>query len=75
MKIRVIYNETEIISVDKPEGAAALDYDQLSMTIDNHEVLLPLFFDRGFDVSRISEYLIAEGVEIERPEWMPKHVV
>lgn len=75
MKIRVIYNETEIISVDKPDGAAALDYDKQSMAIDNHDVLLPLFFDMGFDVSRISEYLIAEGVEIERPEWMPKPIV
>lgn len=75
MKIRVIYNENEIISVDKPEGAAALNYDQLSMAIDNHDVLLPLFYERGFDVSRISEYLIAEGIEIERPEWMPKPVV
>lgn len=74
-KIRVIYNETEIISVDKPEGAAALDYDQLSMAIDGHERILPIFFSMGYDVSPISEYLISEGVEIEHPEWRPKPIV
>lgn len=72
MKIRVIYSEAEIISVDRPEGAAALDYDQLGMAIDGHEVLLPHFHGRGYDVSCIAEYLAHEGVEVDRPEWQPK---
>lgn len=75
MKIRVIYNEDEIISVDKPDGAAALNYDQLSMVIENHEVLLPFFYERGFDVSKLSNFLIQEGILIERPEWQPKPIL
>ena len=74
MKIRVIYNDTEIISVDKPDGAAAIDYDKSSLMIDSHDTLLPFFYERGFAVSKISEYLIVNGIEINNIEWMPKPV-
>lgn len=72
MKIRVIYNDTTIICADKPEGAAALDYELHNMVIAEHTDLLPRFFAAGFDVSKISEFLTHEGVAIEQPEWMPK---
>lgn len=72
MKIRVIYNDQNIISVDKPEGAAALDYDHYNLAIADHKELLPRFADAGIDVSKISSMLIEDGVEIENPAWYPK---
>ena len=72
MKIRVIYTPEEIISVDKPLGATAIDYDSYNLVIDEHVSLLQRFFDARLDVSKISEFLIQEGIAIEQPEWMPK---
>jgi hypothetical protein len=73
MKIRVVYTDLEIVSVDKPEGAAAIDYERYNLAIDDHKVLLQRFYDAGIDVSKISEMLIMDGVVIDRPEWMPKN--
>jgi len=72
MKIRVIYNDQNIISVDKPEGAAALDYDHYNLAIADHSELLPRFTDAGFDVSKISMLLLENRVEIENPAWYPR---
>lgn len=72
MKVRVIYTKKEIVSIDKPFGAAAIDYERYNLVIDEHLPLLQRFFDAGLDVSKISEFLIQEGITIEQPEWMPK---
>lgn len=75
MKIRVIYNDQNIISVDKPEGAAALDYDHYNLAIADHKELLPRFADAGIDVSKISSMLMEDGVEIDNPAWYPKTIL
>jgi len=75
MKIRIVYTGTGIVSVDKPLGAAAIDYDRYNLVIDEHNPLLQRFFDAGLDVSKISEFLIQEGIAIEQPEWMPKPII
>lgn len=74
MKIRVIYNDIEIISVDKPDGAAAIDYEKYNLAIADHTQLLPTFYDFGFDISAISRFLMSEGVQIEDEKWLPKIV-
>ncbi len=76
MKIRVIYdNKGVIISVDKPNGAAAIDYDKTNLAIDDHENILNAFCDNGIDVGKIGEFLLQQGVEIINPAWMPKPIV
>lgn len=76
MKIRVIYeNDGVIISVDKPNGAAAIDYDKSNLAIDDHEYILNAFCDKGVDVGKIGEFLLQQGVEITNPAWMPKPIV
>lgn len=61
MKIRVVYNENEIISVDKPEGAAAIDYEKYNLAIADHTVLIPSLIAVGISCEKVEYFLLTQN--------------
>jgi len=57
MRLRVIYTQEQILSVDRPEGAAALSYEHLNLAIADHTQLLPMLEAAGYDTARVREFV------------------
>lgn len=72
MKIRVIYNSEKIISADKPDGAAALDFETNNMIINEHNEVLEYLYNQGYDVSVVSEMVMQEGEIVSKVKWLHK---
>lgn len=61
MKIRVVYSETEIVSVDRPEGATAIDYERYNLAIADHTALIPSLTAAGVGCEKVEEFLLTQA--------------